>query len=215
LAVRFRNRIDAGKQLGAALRALLHDTSSVVVLGLPRGGVPVAREVADVLGAELDVFIVRKLGLPGEEELAMGAIASGGVRVMNEDIARYAESQHAIDEVVARETAELERRERAYRGTRPPLDVISRTVVIVDDGLATGATMRAAVRALRKMEASKIIVAVPVGAPESCASLRREADQVVCLVEPRDFRAVGIWYDDFDQTSDAEVHAALSKSLSS
>lgn len=209
---RFRDRGEAGKALGEEVARRFGAAEHPIVLALPRGGVPVAWHVAEALGAPLDVFIVRKLGLPGHEELAMGAIASGGVRVMNDDVLRYARvSRERIDEVVTREELELERREREYRGRRPPLDVRGRTVIVVDDGLATGSTMRAAVRALRKMEPLSIVVAVPVAARSTCEELRDEADQVVCLRTPEPFEAVGLWYADFSQTTDEEVHDLLAR----
>jgi predicted phosphoribosyltransferase len=182
------------------------------VLALPRGGVPVGAEVAKALGAPLDVFIVRKLGVPGHEELAMGAIASGGVRVLNRDVLGYARiTPQQLDAVAAREERELARREAEYRGNRPPLDVRGRTVIIVDDGLATGSSMRAAVQALRAMEPKRVIVAVPVGAAQTCEEFRGIVDEIVCLRTPEPFEAVGLWYDDFTQTTDAEVHALLSQ----
>ena len=196
--------------LGAEVVKRIGIAKDVVVLGLPRGGVPVAHEVAKALGAPLDVFIVRKLGVPGHEELAMGAIASGGVRVLNEDVLRYVPlSERAIETAAAREQQELERRERSYRGARTPLDVAGKTVIVVDDGLATGSTMLAAVRALRQMQAVRVVVAVPVGATQSCDKLRSEADILICLRMPEPFDAVGLWYDDFTQTTDEEVHAFL------
>ena len=180
------------------------------MLGLPRGGVPVAYEVANALRVPLDVFIVRKLGVPGYEELAMGAIASGGVRVLNEDVVRQIPNAAAIIEAVtAQETAELERREREYRDGRPAPELRGRTVILVDDGLATGATMRAAVAALRQQGAAKIVVAVPVGAPETCAEFAEEVDETICAITPEYFRAVGQYYDDFSQTTDDEVRALL------
>jgi putative phosphoribosyl transferase len=207
---RFRDRTEAGRLLGAELSRRYGARPSALVLGLPRGGVPVAYEVATALGAPLDVFIVRKLGVPGHEELAMGAIASGGVRVMNDDVLRYVPiRQQAIDAVAAREQQELERRERSYRGAKPPLDVSGKTVFVVDDGLATGSSMRAAVRALRSMNAQEVIVAVPVAAEETCEEFRSEVDDIVCLRTPSPFQAVGLWYDDFSQTTDAEVHDLL------
>ena len=181
----------------------------LLVLGLPRGGVPVAWEVARRLGAPLDVFVVRKLGFPGHEELAMGAIASGGVRVLNPEMIAYGVSRAQIEQVTEKERRELERREQLFRGDRPPMRVADRTVVLVDDGLATGSTMRAAVRALRQERAGRIIVAVPVAAPSVCAEMKAEADEVVCAATPEPFRAVGLWYDDFAQTSDAEVRELL------
>jgi predicted phosphoribosyltransferase len=206
----FHDRRDAGRQLATELGeyAERHD---LVVLALPRGGVPVGFEVARALGAPLDVFVVRKLGLPGHEEFAMGAIASGGVRVDNPDVAPLALPQAAVDAVVARERAELARREALYRGDRAPLNLSGRTVILVDDGLATGASMRAAVAAVRMHAPARVIVAVPVAASETCAALRREADEVVCALTPAWFTAVGAWYADFTQTSDAEVHQLLSQ----
>ena len=209
-SVRFRNRLEAGRLLGEELAARFGRAQDLTVLGLPRGGVPIAAEVARALGAPLDVFIVRKLGLPGHEELAMGAIASGGVRVLNQDVLRYMpQPQQIIDAVAAREQQELVRRERSYRGSRPPLDVRDKTVIVVDDGLATGSTMRAAVAALRKMEPKTITVAVPVAAPQTVEEFRNEAIDIVCLRTPEPFDAVGLWYDDFSQTSDEEVQELL------
>jgi putative phosphoribosyl transferase len=206
---RFRDRSDAGRQLAERL-AEYRDRPDVIVLALPRGGVPVGAEIARALGAPLDVFVVRKLGVPGHEELAMGALASGGARVINDVVVRRARiSDAALDAVTAREQAEVTRRERLYRGDRPPPDVRGRTVLLVDDGLATGATMRAAVEASRQSDPRRIIVAVPVGSPETCASLRRVAEDVVCLATPEPFVAVGFWYEDFGQVSDEEVRAAL------
>jgi predicted phosphoribosyltransferase len=208
----FRDRDDAGRKLGRALAATLGRPDDLLVLGLPRGGVPVAARVAEALGAPLDVFIVRKLGVPGHEELAMGAIATGGVRVINRDVLdSLPVPQKTIDAVAAREQRELERREREYRGARPPLDVRGKTVIVVDDGLATGSTMRAAVSALRKMDPKAVIVAVPVAARSTCDHFRREGeiDDIVCLFTPEPFEAVGLWYEDFAQTTDAEVHELL------
>jgi predicted phosphoribosyltransferase len=206
---RFQDRRDAGKRLADELKEF-HDLADAVVLALPRGGVPVAFEVARALGAPMDVLVVRKLGLPGHEELAMGAISSGGAKVLNDHIVRaYRIEPSVIDQVAARETEELRRREQAYRSGRPMLDVRGRTALVVDDGLATGATMRAAVRALRTMSPARIIVAVPVGSVETCASLQDEADEVVCALQPEDLYAVGAWYDDFTQTSDDEVRRLL------
>lgn len=210
--MRFRNRIEAGGLLGEELARRYGNRDDVIVLALPRGGVPVGYHVAQSLNAPLDVFIVRKLGVPGHEELAMGAIASGGVRVMNDDVLRYVPvPQQAIEEVAAREQVELERREKSYRDDRPPLDVRGKTAVIVDDGLATGSTMRAAVRALRKMEPREIIVAVPVAAQSTCEEFRAETDDIVCLYTPEPFQAVGLWYEDFSQTTDSEVHDLLGR----
>lgn len=206
----FRDRFEAGRLLGPAVSARLRGRSNIVVLALPRGGVPVGYEVARALGAPLDVFIVRKLGVPGHEELAMGAIASGGVRVLNEDVLRHVPvPKSQIEAVATREQAELIRREHSYRGSKPPLDVSGKTVVVVDDGLATGSTMRAAVRALRAMDAGSIIVAVPVAARDTCDEFRAEVDEIVCLRTPEPFQAVGLWYEDFTQTTDEEVHELL------
>jgi putative phosphoribosyl transferase len=207
---RFRNREDAGRQLAARLDAY-KNRPDVVVLGLPRGGVPVAYEVARQLVAPLDVFVVRKLGLPGQNELAMGAIAGESVEVLNHDVIDHLGVPRAVvDRVVERERAELRRREMAFRADRVPLDVAEKTVIIVDDGLATGSTMEAAIAALRQMGPARIVVAVPVGAEETCARLRTTADEVVCLATPWPFNAVGQWYEDFAQTTDQEVRALLS-----
>ncbi|MGZ5256490.1 MAG: phosphoribosyltransferase, partial [Burkholderiales bacterium] len=194
----FKDRTHAGRVLAEKLKHY-RDNPDVVVLALPRGGVPVAFEVAQALHAPLDVFIVRKLGVPGHEEYAMGAIATGGVRVLNPDLAGMIPSS-AIDAVGAREQQELERRERLYRGDRPPLQIEGRIVILVDDGLATGSTMCAAVAAIRKQNPKRIVVAVPVAAPETCDEFRAEVDEVICASTPEPFRAVGLWYDNFDQT---------------
>src|SRR5256712_12288357 len=207
----FPNRIEAGRILAENLEKYA-GRDDVIVLGLPRGGVPVAFEVAHRLGAPLDVFTVRKLGVPGFEELAAGAIASGGVRVLNEDVMRsIPHADEAIDAVTARETAELERREQIYREGRPPPELRDRIVILVDDGLATGATMRAAVKALRERAAAKIVVAVPVGPPDTCREIEQEADETICLSTPPFFQAVGQYYEDFSQTSDADVRELLSQ----
>ena len=206
---RFRNRTDAGRQLAEKLAAYA-DRGDVLVLALPRGGVPVAFEVAQALGAPLDVFVVRKLGVPGYEELAMGAVATGGVRVLNDEIVRdLGISDHEIDAVVARELHEVARRERLYRGDHPPPDVAGRTVILVDDGLATGATMRAAVAALRQQQPARIVIAVPTASPDTSEALKAEVDHVVCAVTPEPFFAVGHWYEDFTQTTDDEVRELL------
>src|SRR3954469_12026711 len=208
---RFRDRAEAGRLLAERLRQYA-GRDDVVVLGLPRGGVPVAFEVARALGAPLDVFLVRKLGVPGHEELAFGAIATGGTRVLNEEVVEsLGIPLEWIEAIDAKERRELERQDRAYRGERPPPDLAGRTVILVDDGLATGATMSAAVRAVRQEGAERIVVAVPVADPEVCDVLRGEADDVVCLMTPRPFRAVGIWYEDFSQTSDEEVRELLER----
>jgi predicted phosphoribosyltransferase len=203
--------VDAGRAVAARLTAYA-GREDTLVLGLPRGGVPVAYEVARALGAPLDVFLVRKLGVPGQDELAMGAIATGGVRVLNADVVGELRiPSGVIDVVSAREVAELSRRERAYRGDRSPLEIVDRVVILVDDGLATGATMRAAVRALRQGRAARIVVAVPVGARETCEDLRAEVDDLVCVSTPDPFHAVGLWYEDFSQTTDDEVRAVLAR----
>jgi len=206
----FKNRTDAGQFLAEKLTQYVN-RADVVVLALPRGGVPVAYEVAQRLNAPLDVFVVRKLGVPGYEELAMGAIASGGVRVLNPDVLSHLLIHKAIiDQVTEFELSELKRRERLYRGNRPPLEVKGKTVIIVDDGLATGSTMRAAVKALRQKQPNKIVVAVPVGARETCDSFENEVDTMaVCAITPEPFQAVGLWYQDFSQTTDEEVRELL------
>ena len=209
---RFRNRTEAGRRLADAL-ADYADRDDVIVLGLPRGGVPVAFEVARALRAPLDVFIVRKLGLPWHEELAMGAIATGGVRMLNQEVVQaYGLTEQDIAPVAAQEQVELERRERQYRGDRPTPEYVGHTVILVDDGLATGSTMRAAVEALRAEGTASIVVAVPVAAPDTCDAFEGIADDVVCVLTPEHFRAVGLWYDDFTQTSDEEVHDLLDRS---
>ncbi|MGP1613934.1 MAG: phosphoribosyltransferase [Pollutimonas bauzanensis] len=208
----FKDRKDAGRRLGALLAKRYGGRQDVLVLGLPRGGVPVAYEVARALGAALDVLIVRKLGLPQHKEYAMGAIASGGVTVLDQDIVRgMGVSQEALDAVVAAEQAELLRREAAYRGDAPASPLGGRTVILVDDGLATGSTMRAAIAAARHGEPLCIVVAAPVGAPETCEAIRPQVDDLVCLAQPELFRAVGLWYQDFPQTSDREVQELLAK----
>ena len=205
----FPNRIEAGRQLAEKLDKYAGH-SDVIVLGLPRGGVPVAYEVAKWLHAPLDVFIVRKLGVPGFEELAAGAIASGGVRVLNQDVMRaIPHADEVIEAVTAREAAELERREQLYREGRPPPELRGRIVILVDDGLATGATMRAAVKALRQGGAAKIVVAVPVGPPDTCREVEQLADETICLSTPPFFQAVGQYYEDFSQTSDDDVRQLL------
>jgi len=213
MAERYADRRTAGRALAAALVPYAH-RDDVVVLALPRGGVPVAFEVARALDAPLDVFVVRKLGAPGHPELAMGAIASGGVRVLNDHVvAWYRPSAGEIERVTAFERNELARRERAYRGDRQPIPIAGRIAILVDDGLATGASMRAAVQAAHSLGPARVIVAAPVGAPDSCRAIADVAEEVVCLMQPESFDAVGLWYDDFSQTSDEEVRTLLAESL--
>lgn len=207
--MQFRNRTHAGQALAERLTGYA-GRDDVIVLALPRGGVPVAFEVAQRLSAPLDVFIVRKLGSPGHEELAMGAIATGGVVVLNDDVVRALKIPEAgIERVAARERDELARREALYRGSRPAPDLRGRIVILVDDGLATGSTMRAAIAAVRTFQPSRLVVAVPTGARETCEDLRRDVDEVVCVTEPDHFYAVGMWYEDFTQTEDREVRDLL------
>jgi predicted phosphoribosyltransferase len=205
---KFRDRRDAGMQLAQRLDRF--SGSNTVVLALPRGGVPVGYEVATRIGAPLDVLVVRKLGVPGHDELAMGAIASGGIQVVDHRIvSALGISQAAFDAVVKAERAELERRERAFRAGRPGVDVRSKTIILVDDGLATGASMAASVEGLRTGDPARIIVAVPVAPPATCEALGERADEMVCLVTPEPMYAVGFWYEDFRQTTDAEVRELL------
>jgi predicted phosphoribosyltransferase len=208
LPVPFADRRQAGQVLAQKL-GRYRDDRDIVVLGLPRGGVPVAYEVAQALDAPLDVFVVRKLGMPGHEEFAMGAIATGGVMVMNPDLRDFHVPEAALEAVVARERAELARRERLYRGDRPPIALEGKTVILVDDGLATGSTMLAAATAVKGANPKAVVVAVPVAAPETCQALRSHVDDIVCATTPEPFRAVGLWYRDFAQVDDAEVHALL------
>jgi len=205
----FRDRIHAGRALGERVIQSVHD-SDVLVVGLPRGGVPVAFEVARALAAELDVLLVRKLGLPGDEEVAFGAIASEGDRVLNESlIAELQLSPKVIDQIAAREKRELKRCEELYREGRVPIPVRDRAVVLVDDGLATGASMKAAAQALRLQRPKRIVVAVPVAAEQTCHKFRMDVDEIVCVYTPKPFLAVGIWYEDFSQTTDQEVQQLL------
>jgi predicted phosphoribosyltransferase len=209
MTARFRDRRDAGRQLAVDL-ASYANRHDVRVLALPRGGVPVAYEVAHALDAPLDVFVVRKLGVPGHEEYAMGAIASGGAVLLNQQVVHsLGVSQAQVQRVLEAETRELARREERYRGDRPAPQLAGKTVILVDDGLATGSTMMVAVAALREEKPSRIVVAVPVGSPDSCATIRTVADEVICSMTPEPFQAVGLWYDDFSQTSDEEVHELL------
>jgi predicted phosphoribosyltransferase len=206
--MQFADRRQAGRWLASQLDRYRGDRS-VIVLALPRGGVPVACEVAQALHVPLDVFIVRKLGFPGHDEFAMGAIATGGVMVMNPDLAGLHVDEASVEAVVARERAELARREVLYRDDRAAVTMEDRIVILVDDGLATGSTMLAAVAAVKRQQPRSVVVAVPVAAPEACAVLRREVDEVVCAATPAPFRAVGLWYADFRQVTDAEVHQLL------
>jgi putative phosphoribosyl transferase len=211
--VLFENRQDAGRALARKLRKYA-GRDDVLVLGLPRGGVPVADEVAESIDAPLDVFLVRKLGVPGHEELAMGAIASGGVQVLSPEVVRaFGVTNHALERVIDAERRELERRERSYRGGRPPLILRGRTVVLVDDGLATGSSMRAAVTAVRKLQAARVVVAVPVAPSSVFHDFRPLADEVVCVATPEPFIAVGRFYRNFDQTTDEEVREFLARSV--
>lgn len=206
---RYRDRREAGKRLARDLDRF-RGRQDTVVLGLPRGGVPVAAEIARELEAPLNVFLVRKLGVPGNEEFAMGAIASGGVRVMNESVVRsLGIDERQIDQVAAREKDNLRRREEACRGACPPPELADRRVILVDDGMATGATMRVAVKALRAFRPREVVVAVPVADPETCRELSREVDEVVCPLQPRSLGAVGLWYEDFSATTDEEVRSIL------
>src|SRR5437764_1347804 len=207
----FRDRAEAGRTLATMFMGYA-GRPDLLVLALPRGGVPVAYEVARALGAPLDVFLVRKLGVPRHEELAMGAIASGGVRVLNRDVVQALDTpEQVIEDVAAAELRELERRERAYRDNRPPPDVRGKTVILVDDGLATGSSMRAATTALRQQGPSRIVVGVPVAAPEICEEFRDEVDEIVCAITPEVLYGVGVWYQDFSQTTDDEVRDLLAK----
>jgi len=209
---RFQDRTEAGIYLAERLQKYANKPDTIV-LGLPRGGVVVAYEVAQGLGLPLDIFLVRKLGVPGYEELAMGAIASGGVQVINQDVVRGIRiSEARIQEIAAKEAEEIKRREQAYRANRPPLVVKNQTVILVDDGLATGATMRAAVEALRRLSPRKIVIAVPVASQEACQEFRETVDEIVCGLTPAHFNAVGAWYEDFSQTTDKEVIQLLRES---
>lgn len=206
---RFHDRVDAGRQLATRLQGYAN-RPDVLVLALPRGGLPVGYEIAKALCVPLDICLVRKLGVPGHSELAMGAIASRGVRVLNYDLISHLKiSGDAIDAVAARELRELQRRDRAYRGDRPQPQIGDRTVILVDDGIATGSTMRAAIKVLQSEHPARLVVAVPVAPPSLCEELKTEVDEVVCLLTPDDLYAISIWYDNFAQTTDEEVHQLL------
>jgi putative phosphoribosyl transferase len=209
---RFQDRSEAGKILAAHVAKAVDDPD-IIVLALPRGGVPVAFEVARSLRAPMDIYVVRKLGLPGEEELAIGAIASGGVRVLNRALIAHLQiPEELIERVTAQQSIELERREQLYRGTRGLIPLCGHTTILVDDGLATGATMLAAARSVRAQQPRRIVVAVPVASSSACEDIREDVDQTVCVVTPEPFLAVGAWYDDFSQTSDSEVRSLLAQS---
>jgi len=209
----FRDRRDAGRKLAQKLSAYAK-RSDAIVLALPRGGVPVAYEVALALNAPLDIFIVRKLGVPGHEELAMGAIATGGVRVINQDIVRTFNIPHGLIEVVVKqELKELQRRERLYRGDRAPREIRDHTVILIDDGLATGASMHAAIMGLRAKNPARIVVAVPTSAPETCEAFKHMVDEIICATTPEPFYGVSRWYEDFSQTTDEEVRTLLEEAL--
>ena len=210
----FRNRTEAGRLLAKKLKPTYANRSDVLVLGLPRGGVPVASEVARVLHAPLDICIVRKLGVPGHKELGMGAIATGRIMVLNEALVRSLRiSQKAIEQVVTREQQELERRERVYRGTRPTPDLSHRTIILIDDGIATGSTLKAAISTIKQQQPERIIVAVPVAPPTVCKELKDVVDEVVCLLTPEWLQAIALWYDDFSPTTDAEVRLNLARTM--
>jgi putative phosphoribosyl transferase len=209
--VRFRNRAEAGSMLARELERY-RNVSGVLVLGLPRGGVPVAYEVAIALNAPLDILVVRKLGVPGQDELAMGALASNGIQILNNSVIEYLGIPESVVEAVTeQEMEELERRELLYRGARPPADIRDKIIIVVDDGLATGSTMKAAIAALRRQDPEKIVVAVPTASPETCDELKSAADEVVCAVMPEPFYAVGFSYEDFEQTTDEEVRDLIQR----
>ena len=212
---KFRDRIQAGRLLAQELKPNYTDRSDVLILALPRGGVPVAFEIAEVLHAPLDVCIVRKLGVPGYQELAMGAIAAGGTRVINEDLVESLRIYPiAIARVTEREQRELERRDRLYRGSRPLPDLRDRTIIVVDDGIATGSTLKAALSTIQQQQPQRIVVAVPVAPPDVCRELKREVDEVVCLLTPQWLNSISLWYDDFSATTDEEVRSLLVKNIS-
>lgn len=210
MKTRFRNRTEAGQLLARKLQSTYANRSDVLVLGLPRGGVPVAFEVAKVLNAPLDICLVRKLGVPGHEELAMGAIATGEVVVLNQSVVHsLGISQKAIEQMTERERLELNRRDHAYRGSRPVLDFSQRTIILIDDGIATGSTLRAAISTIKQQQPDRIVVAVPVAPPSVCNELKTEVDDVVCLVTPEELYSISLWYEDFAPTTDEEVRHLL------
>ncbi|QIR41133.1 phosphoribosyltransferase [Tolypothrix sp. PCC 7910] len=214
MSTKFRTRLEAGQMLGKQLTGYA-GCPNLLVLGLPRGGVPVAFEVAKVLGAPLDICLVRKLGVPGHKELAMGAITSGSIRVLNYDVVNsLGISNQTIEQVTADEFQELQRRDRVYRGDRPPVNVKNCTVIVVDDGIATGSTMRAAITILQRQQPKRLVVAVPVAPPDTCEQLKEIVDEVVCLKMPEQMCAVGLWYENFSQTTDEEVRYLLAKQSS-
>ena len=207
--IRFRNRAEAGSLLARKLERY-RDIAGVLVLGLPRGGVPVANAVAMALNAPLDILLVRKLGVPGQDELAMGAIASNGIQILNDSVIQcLGIPESVVESVTKREAEELRRREREYRGIRPPVDVPGKTVIVIDDGLATGSTMKAAIAALRSQDPARIVVAVPTASLDTCEELKSAADEIVCAITPEPFYAVGFSYEDFEQTTDSEVRALI------
>ncbi len=211
----FRNRIQAGRFLAQQLKPTYANRSDVLVLGLPRGGVPVAYEIAKVLDAPLDICIVRKLGVPGHKELAMGAIATGEVMILNEGlVGSLGISQRDIKQVIAREQQELERRDRLYRGSRPAPDLRERTIIVVDDGIATGSTLKAALSTIKQQQPKRIVVAVPVAPPDVCNELNQEVDEVVCLLTPQWLHSIGLWYEDFSPTTDEQVRNLLAQNIS-
>ena len=211
----FRNRIQAGRFLAQQLKPTYANRSDVLVLGLPRGGVPVAYEIAKVLDAPLDICIVRKLGVPGHKELAMGAIATGEVMILNEGlVGSLGISQRDIKQVIAREQQELERRDRVYRSSRPAPDLRARTIIVVDDGIATGSTLKAALSTIKQQQPKRIVVAVPVAPPDVCNELNQEVDEVVCLLTPQWLGSISLWYDDFSPTTDEQVRNLLAQNIS-
>ncbi len=214
MTTQFRDRTEAGRLLAKQLKPNYANCPDLLVLGLPRGGVPVAYEIAQVLHAPLDICIVRKLGVPGHKELAMGAIATGGIMVLNEDLVYSLKiSQKAIEEVIVREWQELERRDRLYRGSRPIPDLSHRTVILVDDGIATGSTLKAALSTIKQQQPKRIVIAVSVAPPDVYNELKAEVDEVVCLLTPKWLYAIGLWYDDFSPTSDEEVCNLLARNM--